>query len=68
VADELYLKASSDEQGAINSLKHIAYEIKRYSLRMVLKNLLSNKPEAHEEKLKGLQAQLKELEKMSSTV
>jgi len=68
VADELYLKASSDEQGAANSLKHIAYEIKRYSLRTVLKNLLSHDPEAHEEKLKGLQAQLKELEKMSSTV
>ena len=68
VADELYLKASSDEQAASISLKHIAYEIKRYALRMVLKNLLSSNLDENEEKLKELQAQLKELEKMSSTV
>jgi len=67
VADELYLKASSNEQDT-PSLKHISYEIKRYSLRTLLKNLLNNSSEANEEKLKELQAQLKELEKTSSTV
>ena len=68
VADELYLKASSEEQGATKSLKHIAYEIKRNSLRSLLKNVLNSGTEANEEKLKELQAQLKEVEKMSSTV
>lgn len=68
VADELYLKASSDEQAASISLKNIAYEIKRYALRVLLKNLLSSNSDENEEKLKELQAQLKELEKMSSTV
>jgi len=68
VADELYLKASSDEQVASPSLKHIAYEIKRYSLRVLLKNLLKTNSEENEEKLKDLQSQLKELEKRSSTV
>jgi DNA primase len=68
VADELYLKASSDEQSATNSIKHIAIEIKRNALRLKLKNILNSASEADEEKLKELQAQLKELEKMSSTV
>ena len=68
VADELYLKASSEEQGATKSLKHIAYEIKRNFLRSLLKNVLNSGTEANEEKLKELQAQLKEVEKMSSTV
>lgn len=68
VADELYLKASSDEQGAPISLKHIAYEIKRFSLRTTLKDLLNANSEENEAKLKDLQTQLKELEKMSSTV
>lgn len=68
VADELYLKASSEEQNATKSLKHIAYEIKRNSLRTLMKNILQSGSEAHEEELKGLQAQLKEVEKMSSTV
>jgi len=68
VADELYLKASSDEQSATNSLKHIAYEIKRNYLRALLKNILNSESETHEEKLKELQAQLKELEKTSSAV
>ena len=68
VADELYLKASSEEQGATNSLKHIAYEIKRNFLRSILKNVLNSSSEANEEKLKEVQAQLKEVEKMSSTV
>lgn len=68
VADELYMKASSDEQTAARSLKHIAIEIKRNYLRTVLKNILSSGSEANDEKLQGLQAQLKELEKMSSTV
>ncbi|MCX6732211.1 MAG: DNA primase [Candidatus Roizmanbacteria bacterium] len=68
VADELYLKASSDEQSATNSIKHIALEIKRNALRSKLKNILNSASEADEEILKELQAQLKELEKMSSTV
>jgi DNA primase len=68
VADELYLKASSDEQSATNSIKHIAIEIKRNFLRSQLKNVLNSNSEADEEKLMKLQAQLKELEKMSSTV
>lgn len=68
VADELYLKASSDEQNATNSIKHIAIEIKRNALRLKLKNILNSSSEAQEEELKKLQAQLKELEKMSSTV
>ncbi|MFH0773086.1 MAG: DNA primase [bacterium] len=68
VADELYLKASSEEQQSTKSLKHIAYEIKRNSLRTLMKNILNSGSEAHEEELKKLQAQLKEVEKMSSTV
>ena len=68
VADELYLKASSEDINATNSLKNIAYEIKRNHLRGLLKKMLSSDVEAEEEKLKELQAQLKELEKMSSTV
>jgi DNA primase len=68
VADELYLKASSEEQDTAKSLKHIAYEIKRNYLRGQLKNILNSDSEANEEKLKDLQAQLKELEKMSSTI
>ena len=68
VADELYLKASSEELGAVNSLRHIAYEIKRNYLRSLLKEILNKGGETHEEELKLLQAQLKELEKMSSTV
>jgi DNA primase len=68
VADELYLKASSDEQSATNSIKHIAIEIKRNALRLQLKTTLNAASEANEEELKDLQAQLKELEKMSSTV
>ncbi len=68
VADELYLKASSEEQSATNSLKHIALEIKRNYLRTLLKNMLNSSSEANEEELKSLQAQLKEVEKMSSTV
>jgi len=68
VADELYLKASTEEQSTIKSLKHIAYEIKRNFLRTLLKNMLNLGSEAHEEELKGLQARLKEVEKMSSTV
>jgi len=68
VADELYLKASSEEQSATSSLKHIAYEIKRNYLRTLLKNTLNRGSEAEEEELEKLQAQLKEVEKMSSTV
>lgn len=68
VADELYLKASSEEQSATNSIKHIAIEIKRNALRKLLKNILNSDTEPNEEKLKEIQAQLKELEKMSSTV
>ena len=68
VADELYLKASSEEQSATTSLKHIAIEIKRNYLRTLLKNILNSGSEAQEEELKNLQAQLKEVEKMSSTV
>ena len=68
VADELYLKASSEEQNTTVSLKHIAYEIKRNYLRALLKKILTDGSETHEEELKILQAQLKEVEKMSSTV
>ncbi len=68
VADELYLKASSEDADATNSLKHIAYEIKRNYLRTLLKNMLNSSSETNEEELKDLQAQLKEVEKMSSTV
>jgi DNA primase len=68
VADELYLKASSEEQSVTSSLQHIAYEIKRNHLRTLLKTMLDLSTEANEEELKKLQAQLKELEKMSSTV
>ena len=68
VADELYLKATSEELNTTNSLKQIAYEIKRNSLRTQLKTVLNSNSEADENKLKELQAQLKELEKMSSTV
>ncbi len=68
VADELYLKASSEDQSATKSLKHIAFEIKRNYLRTKLKTMLNSESEASERELPELQAQLKELEKMSSTV
>lgn len=68
VADELYLKATSEELNAPNSLKHIAFEIKRNYLRSKLKKILNSEDEASEKELPELQAQLKELEKMSVAV
>jgi len=59
VADELYLKASTEEQSTIKSLKHIAYEIKRNFLRTLLKNMLNLGSEAHEEELKGFTGTIK---------
>lgn len=68
VADELYLKATSDEEITALPLVQTAIEIKRFHLRKKLKDALSSETATGEEDLKRLQAQLKELEKTSSTV
>lgn len=68
VADELYLKATSDEEITTLPLVQTAIEIKRFHLRKKLKEALSSETATGEEDLKSLQAQLKELEKTSSTV
>lgn len=67
VFDEVYLFASHDLNLETKNIEKIAYELKRYSLKREITDLLSTKEEIVEEKrnrLKELSKQLNRVEKM----
>ncbi len=68
VADTLYLRASSKNEGEEMSIEKIAYELKKKSLKEKLKQVLTLPEDKQQEKLRIIQTSLKELEKTSSTV
>jgi len=67
VADELYLQASSDRSDSTASLTAVTTQIRANALKKRIKLLLEETTDAHDAEIVTIQAQLKELEKTTTS-